>query len=427
MEECLLYHISQLATPKGNCLQHGNRMRKLEVITDAAVFIADGRIRETGTTNDLLGRYGARGGERCRFIDLTGHAVLPGFVDSHTHFLFGGYRPEEFLMRLGGTGYMDIMRLGGGIQNTVDATRAASPEKLEEEGRKRLADMLSMGVTTVEGKSGYGLDRECELKQLRVMKKLDQTQPVDIVPTYLGAHAIPREYKGNGDGYIDFMLHRVLPQVKEEGLARFCDVFCEEGVFSALQSRRLLEEAKAMGFEPKIHADEIVSLGGGELACELQAVSADHLLAVSDSGIDMLAASETTATLLPCTAFCLAKPYAPARRMIDSGCGVALASDYNPGSCFTNSIPLMLALAVIHMGMTMEEAICAMTLNGAAALGCADTIGSIEAGKKADLVILAYPDYRFLVYHTGKNIVETVIKEGKIVYGSEKESGREQN
>ena len=284
------------------------------------------------------------------------------------------------------------------------------------EGAKRLQDALSMGVTTMEGKSGYGLDQETELRMLRVMRTLDQTQPVDLAVTYLGAHSIPVEYRNDPDSYITFMIRTMLPIIRKDHLAEFVDVFCEEGVFSTKQSGRLLSAAKQEGFGTKIHADEIVSTGGAELAASLSCVSADHLLMISDQGIRDLAGSQTVATLLPCTAFCLAKPYAPARKLIDAGCAVALASDYNPGSCFTNSIPLLFALAVIHMHMTLPEALCAMTINGAAAIGRAETIGSIEPGKKADLVILDPPDYEFLIYNTAKNQVREVFKNGRSVY-----------
>lgn len=428
MSRMILYNASQIATPRGNQLKHGEEMNRLWVIKDGAIVIEDGIISSVGTTKEIFAEFGITleslqkssekklaNDSQISFMDLTGKTVLPGFVDSHTHFIFGGYRPEEFMMRLKGSSYMDIMRMGGGIQSTVDATRKADFSRLYHDGLKRLTDMMTMGVTTVEGKSGYGLDLLCEEKQLQIMKKLNEDQPLDIAATYLGAHAVPREYKKRPNEYIDYIIKEVLPIIASKGLAQFCDVFCEDGVFNTAQSERLLLAAKDLGFDLKIHADEIVPLGGGELAANLGAASADHLLAVSDEGIRLLAESDTCATLLPCTAFCLNKPYAPARKMIDSGCALALASDYNPGSCFTNSIPLMLSLAVINMGMTLAEAICALTLNGAAALKRADTIGTIEPGKKADLLILSYPDYRFLVYHTGKNIVEHVLKDGKLV------------
>lgn len=407
----LLYHAAQLVTPIGKALKHGREMGKLEIIPDAAVYIEGDIIKDVGPTEALQKKYNSG---KMESIDLTGKAVIPGFVDSHTHFVFGGYRPEEFIMRLSGAQYLDIMKMGGGIQSTVDATRKTSAETLFKDGFKRLDDMLSMGVTTVEGKSGYGLDRDCELKQLEILKRLNSEHVLDVEATYMGAHAVPRDYPGGSGAYIDFMLKDVLPLVQEEKLARFSDIFCEEGVFTIQESERYLQACKDLGFDTKIHADEIIPLGGGELAAKIGCASADHLLAVSGEGIRMLAESDTAATLLPCTAFCLNKPYAPARKLIDAGCAVALASDYNPGSCFTNSIPLIFSLAVIHMGMTIEEALCSLTLNGAGALKKADAIGSIEPGKKADIAVLAYPDYRFLVYHSAKNIVAMVIKNGKV-------------
>jgi imidazolonepropionase len=411
----LVYHASQLVTPKGKTLQHGKEMGRLEIIPDAAVYIEEDTIKEVGPTEILLKKYHP-GSAGMVSMDLTGKVIIPGFVDSHTHFVFGGYRPEEFILRLSGVQYLDIMKRGGGIQSTVNATRNTPAETLFKDGLARLDDMLSMGVTTVEGKSGYGLDRDCELKQLEVLNRLNKEHPVDVEITYMGAHAIPREYSGRSGAYLDFMVHEMLPLVRERKLARFTDIFCEEGVFTIEESEQYLCSCKSLGFDTKIHADEIIPLGGGELAAKTGCASADHLLAVSDQGIRMLADSDTAATLLPCTAFCLHKPYAPARKLIDAGCAVALASDYNPGSCFTNSIPLMLSLGVIHMGMTIEEAICSLTLNGAGALKKADTIGSIEPGKKADLAVLAYPDYRFLVYHSVKNGIAMVIKNGKVHY-----------
>ena len=413
MERQILINISQLVTPEGSTAKHGNAMNDIKKIEKAAVVVEDGRIAFVGTTENVKASYRL---EEENVRDMTGHALLPGFVDSHTHFIFGGYRPEEFMMRQKGVPYIEIHKAGGGIQNTVDATRKLDSAQMYRLGQVRLKDMLSMGVTTAEGKSGYGLDHDCELKQLQVLKKLNETQPVSVVSTYLGAHSIPVEYKKNPDAYLDFMITEMLPEIKKKQLAAFTDVFCEEGVFTKEQAKRLLSAARKSGFGLKIHADEIVSTGGAELAAELGAVSADHLLAISAQGICDMAKSETIATLLPCTAFCLNKPYAPARKMIDAGCAVALASDYNPGSCFTNSIPLMFALAVIHMGMTLEEALCALTLNGAAAVGMEKEIGSIEVGKKADLVVLSAPKYEFLVYHTAKNLVCEVIKNGKTVY-----------
>lgn len=413
MKRKILINISQLVTPEGTSKKRGREMGAVKKINDAAVVIENGKIVFVGTRKEVMSAYNLSEAEIC---DMKGHAVLPGFVDSHTHFIFGGYRPEEFMMRQQGVPYIEIHKSGGGIQNTVTATRSLSKEQMYRLGKERLADMLSMGVTTVEGKSGYGLDKDCELRQLEVMLDLEKNQPLSIVKTYLGAHSIPMEYKENPESYLNFMIKEMLPVIKEKKMAEYVDVFCEEGVFSTEQSKKLLTAAKEIGFGVKIHADEIVSTKGAELAAELGAVSADHLLAISEAGIEALTRGNTVATLLPCTAFCLNKPYAPARKMIDAGCAVALASDYNPGSCFTNSIPLMFALAVIHMGMTLEEALCALTLNGAAELGREKEIGSIEVGKRADIVVLSVPQYEFLVYHTCKNLVYEVLKDGETVY-----------
>lgn len=413
MKKTLIINASQVATPQGFKAKKGLEMKDLLTIEHGAIYIEDGIIKDVGNTKAVVSKVDIN---ECDVIDATGKCVLPGFVDSHTHFIFGGYREDEFVSRLEGAQYLDILNMGGGIQSTVKSTKSSSFEELYNLGLERLKGMLAQGITTVEGKSGYGLDLECELKQLKVMKELNNNNPIDVVSTYLGAHAIPSEYKGRSSEYVDYMIKEVLPKVKEEDLAEFCDVFCEEGVFSIEESRKLLLQAQKLGFKSKIHADEIVQLGGGELAAEISSVSADHLLMVSDKGVKDISENDVVATLLPCTAFCLAKPYAPARKIIDNGAAVALASDFNPGSCFANSVPLMLALAVIHMKMTIEEAITAVTLNGAAAIDKAESIGSIEIGKKADLVILKYPSYKFLVYNTGTNIVEKVLKAGEVVY-----------
>lgn len=408
----IIKNAAEIVTPLGSKASFGKEMGNLNIIKNGAIVVKDGIIERVGTTEEILNIYNE---EDFQVIDAEGKAVLPGFVDSHTHFVFGGYRAEEFSWRLSGVSYMEIMNRGGGIVNSVRGTRDASEEELYNLGKERLNSMLSFGVTTVEGKSGYGLDLETELKQLKVMDRLNEDHPVDICKTFLGAHAVPDEYKGRTQEYIDFMLEEVLPKVAKENLADFCDVFCEKGVFSVEESREILLKAKELGMKLKLHADEIVQLGGSELAAELNAVSADHLLHASDKGIEDMARAGVVSTLLPTTAFCLKEPYARGRFMIDKGCAVALATDFNPGSGFTNSIPLMFALATIYMNMSIEEAITAMTLNGAAAIGRADVIGSIEEGKKADLVILKYPSYKFLPYHTGVNIVEKTIKDGSVV------------
>lgn len=416
MDNLLIINISQIATPKGNCAQKGLNMNHIELITDGYILVEHGKIKEINTMNKLNIDWKNYQGT---IIDGKGKCAIPGFVDSHTHFVFGGYRPDEFLRRLQGASYMEIMNKGGGIMSTVQETRRESFENLYETGKKRLDNAVIQGVTTIEGKSGYGLDLHTEIKQLKVMKALNETHAVDIIATFLGAHAIPEEYKGKTEEYIDLLLEAVLPAVKEEQLAKYCDVFCEKGVFSVEESRKILEGGKVLGFTPRIHADEIEALGGAELAVEVNAASADHLLVVTEEEIKKMADANIVATLLPGTAFSLNKPYAPARKLIEGGCAVALASDLNPGSCFAYSIPLLFALGVIHMKMTIEEALTAMTINGAAALEMADNIGTLEVGKQADINLLAYPDYRFLVYHTATNIVEKVIKKGVLIYDSE--------
>ena len=389
VDRLLIKNAAQIVTPEGNTARHGREMKQLKIYENQSILIENGMIRSIGNQPDWEKLVPAD-----KQIDATGKAVLPGFVDSHTHLVFGGYRPDEFLWRMGGMSYMEIM----------------------ERGVDFLKKMLAMGVTTVEAKSGYGQDHDTEIKQMEVVQDLNEKQPIELVSTFLGAHAVPPEFKGRGDDFIEFLLKDVMPEVAEKHLAEFCDVFCEKGVFSIEQSRHLLTEARKMGFKLKIHADEIVSLGGAELAGELHATSADHLLHASDAGIRAMADNGVVSTLLPTTAFCLKEPFARAREMIDSGCAVALATDFNPGSGFTFSVPLMIGLAVIYMKMTAEEAITALTLNGAAAVDRADRIGSLEPGKQADLVILQYPSYKFLPYHTGINIVETVVKKGKVVF-----------
>ena len=413
MSGILIKHASELVTCNGTAPKHGSGMSDIGIIPDGAVLIMDHEIVLTGTTESVLRQADE---SACEVIDASGKTVLPGFVDSHTHFIFGGYRADEFSWRLKGDTYMSIMERGGGINATVVPTRAASQAELEDVGRERLNRMLEFGVTTVEGKSGYGMDRDCELKMLRAMKVLDETHPVDVVPTFMGPHSVLPEWKGKERAYIDFILNDVLPDVKKEQLAEFVDIFTEKGVFDADDTAYYLSNAKKAGFKLKVHADEMFAIGGTESAVRAGAHSADHLLKVTDEGIRLLAESNTIATLLPCTAFCLKEPFAPARKLIDAGCAVALASDFNPGSCFTNSIPLIVALGCIHMNMSIEEVITALTINGAAAVGRADKIGSIEAGKQADIVILKHPSINYMPYHTAINPVERVIKNGKVVY-----------
>jgi imidazolonepropionase len=418
----IIKNAAQLVTCSGVAAKKGKEMGNLHIITNGAVVIKEGVIAAVGKTQDIEKSYEKSDADLSDFdiIDARGKAVLPGFVDSHTHLVFGGYRAEEFSWRLRGDSYMEIMERGGGIVNTVKSTREATAEELIQSGIKRLDSMLSFGVTTAEGKSGYGLDRETEIKQLEVMAYLDQIHYVDAIPTFLGAHAVPPDYKGKEDAFIDFLIQDVLPEVADRKLAEFCDIFCEKSVFSVKQSKRLLSEARDLGLKLKLHADEIVQLGGAELAAELGAVSADHLLQVSDKGIKDMAKAGVVATLLPATAFSLKEPYAKGRKMIDSNCAVALATDFNPGSCFSESIPLVCALATLYMNISIEETITALTLNGAAALDRAATIGSIDAGKNGDLVILEFPSYKYIPYHIGVSTVEKVIKKGNMVFDKQK-------
>ena len=413
MSKCLIRHASELVTCRGKAPKCGKAMNDIGIIRDGAVLMCDDKIEAVGTTEQVEAGMNLEG---CQIIDAQGKTVLPGFVDSHTHFIFGGFRADEFSWRMKGDSYMSIMERGGGINATVTATRQASLEELVRLGQERLDAMLEFGVTTVEGKSGYGLDCETELRQLRAMKQLNETHPIDIVPTFLGPHSVLPEYKGRQREFLDKQATEGLPWVKAENLAEFADIFCEDNVFSVEDSRYYLNRAKEMGFKLKLHADEMVQLGGAQLAAEVGAVSADHLLQASDEGIRRMAETGVISTLLPATAFCLKEPFARGRKMIDEGCAVAIASDLNPGSCFTNSIPLLIALGCIYMQLSIEEVITALTINGAAAAGRAETVGSLEPGKKADAVILKYPSIQYLPYHTGINLAETVLKNGKIVY-----------
>ena len=407
----LLENASQIVTVSGFQAKKGAEMQDIGVLEGGSILVRGDRIERVLKSGESLGDLVPD-----QVIDCSGKTILPGFVDSHTHLVFGGYRENEYNWRLRGDSYVDIMNRGGGIINSVRGTREASFESLFKSGMKRLDSMTRFGVTTVEAKSGYGLDKETEIRQLEVIKALQESHSLDLVPTFMGAHSVPLEYKGRGSEFVEFLIADVMPEVVEKGLAEFCDIFCEKNVFSIEESRRLLTAAKAMGFKLKLHADEIVQLGGAELAAELGAVSADHLLQASDEGIRAMAASGVVATVLPCTAFSLKEHYARARQMMDSGCAVAVATDFNPGSCFTESVPLAIALTTLQMGMTIEEVITGLTLNGAAAVGRADEIGSIDVGKKADLVIHEFPSYQFIPYHIGVSTVEKVIKSGRLIF-----------
>ncbi len=413
----LLIRDGQVVTAAhGTCPVRGRDMQELEVIERGWVACAGERIAAVGPRASVENQVEVT--SRTQVIDAQGKVVTPGLIDPHTHLIFGGSREDEFYLRARGADYMEIMEAGGGILSSVRATRSASLEELVASGRQRLQWMLQMGVTTVECKSGYGLDLQTELKQLEAVRILQQEQPVELVPTFLGAHAWPPEYEGNQEGYVGFLVDTVLPAVREQGVAEYVDVFTEKGVFSVEQSRRIFQRAVELGFSLRVHADEMHTLGGAELAAELGMASADHLLMVSGQGISALAESDVMPILLPGTAFSLRKPYAPARKMLEAGLPLALATDFNPGSCPTANLVLVMSLACLYMAMTPEEVFNAVTINAAHSLGRASRLGSLEPGKQADVVIFGVDDYKKVPYFIGVNLVETVIKAGRLVVGS---------
>ncbi|MEM1505257.1 imidazolonepropionase [Domibacillus sp. 8LH] len=389
-------------------------MSDIGFIEDGSVWIEDGIIQAVGTTAELKKIYGQKEAE---IIDAAYRLVTPGLVDPHTHVVYGGTREKEFEMRLEGASYMDIMNAGGGIHATARMTREAEEEELISQTWRRLDSFLAHGVTTIESKSGYGMNWETERKQLQVMKALQKRHPIDIVSTFMGAHAVPPEFKGREDEFVDLIIEEMLPAVAKEKLAEFNDVFCEKDVFTPEQSRRILEAGKTYGLVPKIHADEIVSYGGAELAAEVGAISAEHLLKASDEGIEAMAKAGTIACLLPATALYLREEAAQGRKMIDRGVAVAISTDCNPGSSPTTSMPLVMNLACISMRLTPAEALTAATYNAACAIRREDTIGSIERGKQADFVLWNVKSYQELQYLFGVNHVRSVWKKGVQVAG----------
>ncbi len=412
----LIKNANQVVTSRGASGKPliGEDLKDLSVVEDGAVAVQGDIITAVGPTAAVLNLVETD--ESTRMIDASGKVVLPGLVDPHTHVVFGGSREHELALKLQGVPYLEILARGGGILNSVEATRAASEEELIKSGIKYCRQMLAQGTTTAEAKSGYGLTTEAEIKTLRAIRRVDREQPVDLVPTFLGAHAVPKEYKDDPDLYLDLVIEEMLPRVAEEKLARYCDVFCEEGIFSVEQSRRVLEAARERGFDLKMHADEIVPLGGAELAAELGAISADHLLVISDRGIEKMAEVGVIAVILPGTTFYLREDhYAPARKMIEAGVPVALATDFNPGSSPNNNLQLIINIACLYLRMTPSEVINAITINAAHAVGCPADIGSLEEGKKADLVLFDAPNYEYLAYRYGTNLISSVIKNGEIV------------
>jgi imidazolonepropionase len=409
----VLRHAAQLVgvTQPGELRRTGQRLRDPGIVSDGALILDGERISWLGRTDGLPPLP-----PDAEVIDLSGKIVVPGFVDSHTHLVFAGNRLDEWEQRLQGAGYQQIAAAGGGIMSTVRAVRQSTHEELKALARPRLRRLLSFGVTTVEVKSGYGLTAPDEQKCLKVIAELNAEGPMDLAPTFLGAHAVPAEHAADRGAYVASLCDDMLPEVARCGLAEFCDVFCETGVFSLEESERILRRAAGLGLKLKLHADELTPLGGAGLAARLGAVSADHLLCITDEGIDALAASNTVATLLPGTAFFLGMPAAPARNLIDRGACVALASDCNPGTCPTENLPLVGSMACASMGMLPGEVLNALTLNAAAALGRSDCVGSLATGKQADLVICDVSDYRELFYQFGVCHVWRVYKRGRLVH-----------
>ncbi|SDN32575.1 imidazolonepropionase [Psychrobacillus sp. OK028] len=411
-------HASQLVTMASE--HKGPRtkvaMSELSIIEDGSIWLENEVIQAIGTTAELQRKYANRLDE-AEIIDASGKLVTPGLVDPHTHVAYGGSREREFELRLEGATYMDIMNAGGGIHATSRMTREATEEEIFFQTEKRLDSFLAHGVTTIEGKSGYGLNVETELKQLHIMQRLQKEHPIDIIPTFMGAHAVPAEFKGKEDQYVDLIVNEMLPRVAEEKLAQFNDVFCEIGVFTPEQSKRILEAGQAFGLLPKIHADEIESYGGAELAAEVGAISAEHLLKASDIGIAAMAKQGVIACLLPATALYLRETAARGRAMIDAGVPVAISTDCNPGSSPTTSMPLVMNLACILMRLTPAESLCAATYNAACAIKMEDKVGSLEIGKQADIVLWDVPNYQQLQYLFGVNHVKSVWKKGVKVVG----------
>ncbi len=408
-----LINIKQLVTVSsdGKRVKTGAEMSSLGLIENAAVLIAEEKITWIGRMEELsMSSLG-----ETDVLDCLDRVVMPGFVDSHTHLLFAGSREEEFARRSGGASYREVAEKGGGILNTVKHVREASKKDLKKFARRRIGAMLRHGTTTAEIKSGYGLDAENEIKMLEAVRELGHEEVMTVVSTFMGAHAVPPELQGRKKEYVGAILDNMIPYIGSKKLAEFCDVFCEKGYFGVDECRSILLQGKQFGLLPKVHAEELSHTGGAELAAEVKAVSADHLEHVTAAGIAALASAGVVATLLPGVSFFLNHSYAPARKLIDAGVPVALASDFNPGSSMSYSMPLMMTIACTQMRMSPEEAITASTLNAAAALNLSGERGSIEVGKKADAVILNIPNYQFLPYHFGENHVEKVVKNGVVL------------
>ncbi len=406
----LIKNIKQLISPVNEDYAIFSDFKRLNVYHNVSILVNNGVIDEI--VNEPAPELDVDG-----VINAKNQVVMPAFVDPHTHLVFAGTREDEFNMRIQGKTYMEIAKKGGGINSTVKETRQAGEEELFFTAKKNMQKMIEHGVATFEIKSGYGLNTETELKQLRVIERLKQSFPVDIKATFLGAHEVPPEYRNNKEKYIDIVINEMLPAVKEQGIAEYCDIFCEEGVFNIEESRRILNKAKEMGFQLRLHADELTPLGGAELAAEVGAKSADHLVYISDSGIDAMVSKNVVFIMLPGTSFFLmSEKYAPAKKIAEKGGIIALSTDFNPGSSYTHSMQMIITLACLKMGLTIEQAINAATINAAYSLDLHHKTGSIHKGKQADLIFLNIPSYKFLVYNYGVNHITTVLKKGIVIF-----------
>jgi imidazolonepropionase len=416
-ENLLITGAAQILTLRGSSPRRGNSLSKLGIVKDGAILIRDGRIVAVGTRTKVESRKDARSAEK---IDMGGRVVLPGFVDSHTHLIHAASRAEEYELKIQGASYEEIARKGGGILNSVKKLRAAGAETLKNRALAALNEFASYGTTTVEAKSGYGLDLTSELKILRLQEELKLEQPLEIVSTFLGAHVVPAEFRskpGGNERYIELLLKQLLPRIVKENLAEFCDVFCDRGAFTKKESQRILSKAKEDGLTPRLHAEQLSRTGATQLGIQLGAASCDHLEQINAADIRALAHSNTVATLLPGCDFHLGwKNYAPARKLIDGGAVVALATDFNPGTSPTVSMPMILSLACTHLRMSPAEAITAATINAAYALKRHKRLGSLEAGKQADIAVFEVEDYREIPYYFGMQRCWMTLKNGKIIY-----------
>jgi imidazolonepropionase len=415
----LITGASQLLTLRGRAPRRGKALASLGIVKDGALLIRDGVIAAAGTRAEVEAHPDARAAEK---LDLGGRVALPGFVDSHTHLIHAASRAEEYVLRLAGATYEEIARKGGGILSSVRKLRAATADALKQRALAALKQFAAHGTTTIEAKSGYGLDLLSELKILRLHRELKSGQPLDIVSTFLGAHVVPTEFRGKpgaADEYVEFLANQLIPPVAREGLAEFCDVFCDRGAFSVKQARRVFTAGRACGLVPRLHGEQLARTGATQLAVELHAASCDHLEKINRADIRALAKSDTAATLLPGCDFHLGlKQYAPARALIEAGAIVALATDYNPGTSPTSSMPMILSLACTQMRMTPAEAIAAATINGAFALRRHKLIGSLEVGKQADLAVFDLDDYREIPYYFGVNHCWMTLKRGKVIHSA---------